>query len=371
MDKGNFKGLKPHSLAKIKLYETYLKNYIYIISNSFSTINVFDPYSSIGKYENGTRGSAFACLDVISEAIESLPNQKAKFNVHFNDKSNKAYKELINNLKQEFETKKLGNTKLHVFNRSAGKFIDDALPYIEKMKNAHSFFFIDPFGTLESSYIDKILSARNTEAMLFLSIGHVQRYHSHQETFKIVAQWLFGDRRPPSNQQQFFKQAVKHLQQEMSQDGIFADGFLMHANGRAYMIFFFTKNIRGVEVFVKARWSVDKQDGVQFGLGSDEGIIPYYSSISGKGDQRLQKHLEDFLRTGPKTNKEIYQAVLLDFGFPINRATDTLKEMYQKGIIKKEFNPDYPGASRKTGLGLSYKYFKEETYLLQIELANL
>ena len=199
-----------------------------------------------------------------------------------------------------------------------------------------SFFFIDPFDySFLKEDIDFIFEqCKKCEILLFIPISHIWRF-KNQKAVQKITDFLksYGIDVPENENPADF---IENIRKTLSETAICASAELKDKQN-TYALFFMSKNLKGVDVFLQARDKVFpcKQDALFDFEGS-----PTYKIKS--------KIVEN-----PINNIDLYQ-----WGLSHNLSTkqiiDALKKLLKSDEIQK--NP-----KTKTGLYISYKEWKVKT----------
>ena len=138
--------LEPHTAAKHKILESYLKAWFPIIGSYNSIINYIDGFAGPGIYSDGEPGSPIIALKV---ANDHTANLTSKINFLFIEEIEDRAKNLDEEI-QKLELK--ANLNPSVVHGKFHEVIDNALKQLETEGKiiAPTFVFIDPFGFQES-----------------------------------------------------------------------------------------------------------------------------------------------------------------------------------------------------------------------------
>src|SRR3990172_3271456 len=118
--------IDPHTIAKHKILENYLKAWFPIICSFSKAINYIDGFSGPGIYSKGELGSPIIALNVANNHTTEL---KGKLNFLFIDER----EDRTANLNEEIEKLKLKpNFNFRVITGKFHEVINDALNHLEK-----------------------------------------------------------------------------------------------------------------------------------------------------------------------------------------------------------------------------------------------
>lgn len=181
--------IEPHTIAKHKILENYLKAWFPIIGRYNDTINYIDGFAGPGIYSNGESGSPIVALKVANEHSAEL-NGKLNFLFIEEDEARS------DNLNNEIAKLKLKtNFNVQVVNNKFYETIDSILKSFEKEGKilAPTFIFIDPFGFsgIPASVISGLLKNPKAEVFINFSVDSINRFIGTDEANKHIVE-LFG-----------------------------------------------------------------------------------------------------------------------------------------------------------------------------------
>lgn len=181
--------IEPHTIAKHKILENYLKAWFPIIGRYNDTINYIDGFAGPGIYSKGESGSPIVALKVANEHSAEL-NGKLNFLFIEEDESRSE------NLNNEIAKLKLKtNFNVQVVNNKFYETIDSILKSFEKEGKilAPTFIFIDPFGFsgIPASVISGLLKNPKAEVFINFSVDSINRFIGTEEVNKHIVE-LFG-----------------------------------------------------------------------------------------------------------------------------------------------------------------------------------
>lgn len=172
--------LEPHTAAKHKILEAYLKAWFPIICRYNKVINYIDGFAGPGIYSKGELGSPIIALNVANNHTIEL---KGKLHFVFIDERKNRAKNLDEEIKK-LEIKP--NFKTQVINGKFHEVVDDAINNLEKENKilAPTFVFIDPFGFsgIPSKIIEKFLSFAKVEVFINFAVDSINRFFETKES---------------------------------------------------------------------------------------------------------------------------------------------------------------------------------------------
>ncbi len=258
--------IDPHTVAKHKILENYLKAWFPIISRYNNVINYIDGFAGPGVYSKGELGSPIIALNVANEHTTDL---KGNINFVFIDER----EDRITNLVVELgKLKRKSNFKV---NPIPGKFHEKLGEALKKLENegkalAPTFVFIDPFGFsgIPSEIIKKLLAIPRVEVFINFAVDSINRFLSTDEGRKHIKE-LFdieGIDEIINNSPNRVKDLRDLFQIKLKAMAKFVRYFEMrNADNRPiYYLFFASNNELGHLKMKEAMWRVDKEGDFKF-----------------------------------------------------------------------------------------------------------
>lgn len=248
---------QPHTLAKIRIVEEYLKAWFPIIGRHTARIIYIDGFCGPGQYIDGEKGSPIAAIETALNH-DRLKNTELVF--LFIDKD----KRRIDNLESIIRSYKLpDNYKVKCVAENFKGTLELILSDVNNRNKqlAPAFLFVDPFGIKEVSYelIRQYMSNKKCEVLVNIMIESINRFMVTPE-FEPYLDELFGtdswrnylDR--PRRIDDLI--ALYESQLKKVADYIWSFGMRDRRNKTKYILFFGTNHIRGLEKMKDAMWKV-------------------------------------------------------------------------------------------------------------------
>jgi len=264
--------IDPHTIAKHKILENYLKAWFPIICRYNEVINYIDGFAGPGVYSKGEFGSPIIGLNVANDHTADL---KGKLNFIFIDER----EDRTTNLNAEIKKLSLkSNFNVHVI---AGKFyeiIDDALNSLAKDGKiiAPTFVFIDPLGFsgIPFSIMERLLSFPKVEVFINFAIDSINRFIGTKEAGNHINE-LFGSEHASELILSGSTNRLRDLK-DLYQIGLSSlAGFVRYfemknsENRPIYYLFFASNNELGHLKMKEAMWRVDKEGDFKFSDATD------------------------------------------------------------------------------------------------------
>jgi len=310
--------LLEHSEAKVELYGRYLSVYLNILHRAgfVKRIFVFDLFCGEGIYENEAKGSPIIALDCIRNHYYSNHNSIPNMTVWFNDIGK-------SELEDGFKTDRVkrirdaftipANVDVRFFKKDYREIFPEAIEFVEQTKDAKGLFFVDPFGykIIKPLDIRQMLEIGNTEVLLWLPIAQMYRFAGAVmenqfpggDPLRDFLRELFGNNSPNfRSAYDFIEQLKGRFRAYLKDLNAYVDIFFLERDAsNIYCLFFFTRNIKGYEKIIEAKWKIDRDHGKGFTL---EKTQSFFSEIELSGyKQKVQAFIES---SDYRTNAELY-----------------------------------------------------------------
>lgn len=259
--------LEPHTTAKHKILEAYLKAWFPIISRYNNVINYIDGFAGPGIYSKGEVGSPMIALNVANSHTAEL---KGKLHFIFIDEREDRAK----NLNEEIKKLTLKqNFNVQVINGKFHEVVDDAIRNLEKDGKiiAPTFVFIDPFGFsgVPALLIDKLLQNSKVEVFINFAVDSINRFVGTEDADFHISE-LFGTDQVADIIKNYSTDRVRDLrdtyQLMLTTYAKFVRYFEMrNADDKPiYYLFFATNNELGHMKMKDAMWKVNKEGDFKF-----------------------------------------------------------------------------------------------------------
>jgi three-Cys-motif partner protein len=313
--------LLEHSEAKVALYGRYLSVYLTILHRAgfVKRIFLFDFFCGEGVYDNNAKGSPVIALDCIKNHYYSNNNSIPNMTVWFNDIGmsdlEDGYKvDRVERIRKSISIP--SNVDVRFFKDDYRDIFPRAIELVQQTRDAKGLFFVDPFGykMIKPLDIRQMLEIGNTEVLLWLPIAQMYRFAGSamesqfpgSDPLREFLMELFGKNLPAFHSAHDFVEQIKGRFRAYLRDlNSYVDTFTLERDAtNIYCLFFFTRNIKGYEKIIEAKWQIDKDHGRGFTL---EKTPSFFSEIELSGyKQKVQAFIES---SEYRTNDE-----LLNFG---------------------------------------------------------
>jgi three-Cys-motif partner protein len=373
------KFILPHSEAKLKLYNEYLKRYLRILSSSPYTkqINIYDIFCGTGIYDDGKHGSPILAFETIHKTIEYLSSKNIdvpKIRLIVND----GEQDNILKVKKHLEGENINDIcELEFHGHNSEIIFNSVVHSLSVQQNGcRNLVFIDPYGykDIHKSDLLRILKDGKSEVILFLPVSHMYRFL--RKSFTSEDDKIYEKLRDfildffPQGYNKFKNRNydvfnfIEEVKIALSVNGdYYSSSFYIQRNRTNYnAIFFITPNLLGLEKLIEVKWELDVKEGKGFKKQQDRGLFDKEPFESFKFD--LENYL---LRNKDITNKDLYLFTLLNER-PIPHTNQLLKILRENGKIKVINLID--GTINNKGFYVNYKSYKLNMPLIKIEIVK-
>jgi len=289
----------PHTDAKHRILEEYLKAWFPILSRYHKRVIYIDGFAGPGIYEAGKMGSPIIALQCLMNHSLNLCQKGTEFVFIFIESDAKRADTLREVIAKTFP--KIPDTvKIYIEHGDFETTMKGLLDTIEKNnKNlAPTFAFIDPFGYsgLPLYLIKRILAFERCEVFINFAYDSVNRFIEAKDTREELFDNLFGTHEwrtireikdPEKRNRELTALYTKQLQTSSK----YIRSFEMENNMKkiTYYLYFATNQIKGFEEMKKAMWKVDPRGLFRFADTTDAGTR---FLLTFEGDTKYQDQSE-------------------------------------------------------------------------------
>lgn len=336
------KDMFEHSSKKVELLQKYLEAYLGVLSRDAftSAIHCFDLFCGEGQYPNGGQGSPLVFTQALRKA--AAIHKSKQFAFVFNDENTAKVtqvKELIAAMGPPPE-----NLEIVSINKTFDDAMEWVVPRLKNLKREKALLFIDPYGykSTPPSVISTLMQSGQTEVLLFLPTQQMFRF-SKKGTPEALAQYLEvlnqGEPFPHSQGIADYLRFILNGFRAFMPDCI-VDSFNIRKNANTWFcLFFFTKNLKGAEKMLDAKWKLDESNGQGWS---------YEHSLStglnfGAQINPLEIAILKSLNERGRTNTELYELTIRQ-GYRPTHAYQVLEALRKDGRIRVD-PPSVPKGS--------------------------
>ncbi|KUG06370.1 three-Cys-motif partner protein TcmP [Solirubrum puertoriconensis] len=318
------KVLQEHSQAKVKLYTEYLRVYLSIMGNTrFSRIHLYDVLCGEGKYKDGAEGSALKALRTVLSYYSDYPHSQLRLNVRLNDFGQsdvEAGLRKIDRVETHASKIPLPTSKVTVGYSGVeyAEMLQEVEQTVAKLSSVEkALVFIDPWGykSIRPGQLQSLFSSGSTEILLFLPTTHMYRFANKAaedipeeevlqcfKPLKRLLEELFGSSIPRFSCLDDFAKALKiKLAEALGAE--YCSAFALETNEfNEYTLFFFTPNVKGLDVFNQACWKLDSNYGRKYSMRAASGQMLLFAPQ----DEHIGQ-VRDLIFSSPVTNRQLYE----------------------------------------------------------------
>ena len=313
----------PHTLAKHKILDRYLKAWMAILSSRANLVQdskrilYIDGFAGPGIYEGRQPGSPIIALRAALEHDRQFPVPVRFLFVEYDKDRYESLQQEVDKLRPRFSTSK--NVEDAVIKH--GDCTSVLTPIVDKPigkgKFGPAMVFLDQFGwsQIPITLIEKILHWPQCEVFSYLNWDHLNHWMEDPAKTEGISK-AFGS--------EVWKQAF-------GMDVVSRRGFILNEYKQAltragakwvldfamfgdqdqllYWLFFCTNNLRGLEEMKKAMWKVDESGGYKFADRDDPNQLLLLSTFS---QQWLALELKRRLKGQTLTLTDLSEFVLVE-----------------------------------------------------------
>lgn len=337
-----------HSRAKVDFYAKYLERYLPIMSLTpyVNTIYIYDVFCGRGVYENGGEGSPVCALKAIVEAKKKFPSD-TKFILRLNDYNLNNIDSVKQYIAQEVPDYK-NYCDVNFSSVDAESLLGNIATWLKNTRDdERNLLFIDPYGykTIHKDTLEKLMSNRKTEIILFLPVSFMHRFKDYAfdpDASESVAPlrkftedfFPEGHRMRNRDEEMNVHEYIDNLKEAFSYNGKYytASYQIEREKGKFFALFFMTSNLLGFEKILEVKWKLDEEDGNGFVLAKASPYVQtslfedvFAEEKRQQHSKKLRKCIEEFLQI-PHNNGEMYEFAMRK-GYTKAHASAVLKQL--------------------------------------------
>jgi len=312
----------PHTLAKIRIVEEYLKAWFPILSSRHRRVIYVDGFCGPGVYKGGEKGSPIAAVETALNHTANLSPTEIVF--VFVDKD----KRRIDHLKGCLGEYSIPpNLKCHCIASDFEAFIEGILDDLEHQGTsiAPTFMFLDPFGVSQTPFriIRRFMRHPRCEILVNFMYRAVGRFSGnlHAQLDDLYGTDRWRECLSETTARERFLLSTYEDQIRTVARYVWSFRMVDSLNTTTYYLVFGTKHIRGLERMKEAMWKISPTRNYQFS-DRQAGQI----SLFGSSDPTpLRRILMDKFRGRSVSIDDIEEFVLVN--------TDYLKRHIRKPTL--------------------------------------
>ncbi len=356
--------LEAHSLAKAGLIERYIAIYLNILelSRRVDDVLIADLMCGEGTYKGGEEGTAVRIVRAVREH-------------HYARKSRNRLLVVLNDTgSSEIEP---GRYKIERVREACEPLVasfpeyitveyhrEDALALAERLRRERGtkgkqLLVVDPTGYSQFTVEDAVeaMGWKGTEVILFIPIPQMHRFREAVDEghpLSRIVQYLWPEGIPDfSGAPDIFAKALTSRLDARMGDGVYTAPITLEKDSaNRYLLLYFTKSLRGLELVVDEIWSLDPSRGEGYRRSLAQAEL--FGAEEGLAELLLQ-----FLST-PRTNTDVAAFILTNI-YRISHATPILRAARKGGQIQV-IEPSR--GDKASGFYISHKTRKKHNVLI-------
>lgn len=361
-----------HSEVKVRLLKLYLEKYLGILTHSkyFNQIYVYDLFCGEGLYEDGGKGSPVIILETI-KVIHGLSKLASKKTGHFICQFNDYDRSKVDKLQAIISSKNLFKDEMGRLKCTAEDYqilLPKIVTELNSIQKDKAFIFIDPYGYKDISvaHILSLLQNKKTEVLLFLPTQFMFRFESKgtPESLKsFINELLPTDKWPKSETGVEFIENLRDAFRKAVGIQFFVDSFIITRDkNQFFSLFFFTSHIYGFDRMLESKWAIDKEEGR--GWHYEEASL-FNAQPKKPNTLKFERNLIDFLRSGDRTNGEVYEFTIRN-GHLVSHANEILTKIQSDGHLS--VIPRHGEKVRNGSFHIRYQEYRDDFDRIRITM---
>ena len=336
--------------SKLDIFKEYFKESfpVFVHSNYFKEILIYDFFAGQGINQKGEYGTAFNILNEIITHCSKIKEKNKKVYVILNDKDEfDSLKENVGNYlskcrdkcKSDCIFKEDENFALR--SRDFEEYFNEIYPRIKKRKNSAKLVFLDPYNfVIDKSLFSKLIELPSTDFICFMPSSFLIRF-PEEPAFK---------RYIDSNEINFKASKPAHCHRAIADyfkslipndKEYYIGSFSIKKGGSYYGLLFGSNHTLGAEKFQRVCWKKDSITGEadynidrELVYNKNQGVLFEEVKIPIKIKEFKRKLKEKILNREIEYDIEAYKFALKNKCL-VSHSADVLKEMIENKMIEK------------------------------------
>lgn len=329
---------------KLDVFRKYIREWLPVFltkkyengTAAFKQINLYDFFSGPGTDAKGSFGSPLIIQEEIKAFCETKGALKADVPVKmlFNDKR----KRLVEKLKQNIATNRCGKNCCS-FEFSAKPFLEllpDCLPVMSQKGHAN-LVLLDQFGVKEVSpeIVRSLLDCGTTDVLFFISSSFIKRF---VETPEFQQRFLIDPAQLKNVEFHAIHRFIcEYFRGSLGGTDALVAPFSIKKGRNIYGVIFASRDLLGMEKFLKVCWALDEIAGsANYNIDNEMCYAGDTLFVEFNKPTRVSVFEQDalkFIRVSRPDNMALYR-FCLENGFHSSKATAMLGELQDKGRIE-------------------------------------
>ena len=359
-DKFHRKPFDEGTLVKLELLKLYIKSWLPVFIEKkeifWKDIYIYDFFAGSGMDTKGLFGSPLIILNELRNYCQKISERNIKVNILINEIEKdkvKVLNERIQDFIEECRTRKSfdcckdcqTNNKcpfnFQITSKDFKELFQEIYPTIKATSNLPRFMFIDQFGIKQVTHtiFKQLTDLSRTDFLFFISSSFVRRFAELEEFKKYlkVNKTEFDSSQP----EHCHRIILKYYQDQISSKLYFLAPFSIKKSANIYGLIFGSNNPLGLEKFLDAAWSLDKNTGeANFNIDNDRIIKTQQLSLFPEDNvikkvDVFEKNLIEWLKNDYRSNVEIYLFTLAN-GMQKKHTKEVLKKNESRIIVESD-----------------------------------
>lgn len=362
-DKFHIEPFDDGTLIKLELLKRYVRSWLPVFispKNSYwNEIYIYDFFSGAGMDCKGNAGSPLIILNELRGYCHSIVDKGLKVRLLFNEPQSDVLYNLKNKVAEFFIKCQKQNRfdccnacrtdnqcpfSIIIEQKDFKELFDELYPSMNINKTLPRFMFLDQFGIKQITYdiFQKLTKLTRTDFLFYISSSFVRRFSELAEFQRYIKvnKKDFNTSKP----EHCHRIILDYYKSMTNGSNYYLAPFSISKGANIYGLIFGSNNPLGMEKYLDAAWSIDKNTGeANYNIDGDTiisgqlSIFPEDNVI--KKVDIFERNLLEWLKT-ERTNKEVYLFTLTN-GMRKTHTTDILKnhsknlEIISKDKIQK------------------------------------
>jgi len=326
------------TLAKLELFRKHIDAWLGVFVGSGRVtkkrIRIFDLFCGPGQDSNGQKGSPLLVLESLQRLTTMIKQVGYHVDVYFND----ADADKIADLQKTINDAGLatGPYKLHLSSKDFSEIFKELRP---DMLDSANLLLLDQYGMrfFTPDILRQIRTLSLTDTLVFMSSSYVMRFKDQPEINKYLEAHKIFLNNTPFHQ---VHRAIVDYYRSLVPRGTeyFLAPFSILSGSNIHGVIFGSQNLKGLQKFLEAAWSLDKLRGEADYDIDREGIVEGQGALFPGMDKPKKTHVfeqqfeAELLAARLPDTGAIYDYVLQQ-GFLMKHAAPVLRRLKKAGQI--------------------------------------
>nr|WP_319400896.1 three-Cys-motif partner protein TcmP [uncultured Carboxylicivirga sp.] len=376
-DKFHIQPFDEGTLVKLELLKLYVRGWlpVFITRHNivWKDIFIYDFFSGAGKDSTGKFGSPLIILNELRGYCPSIMEKGLKVRLLFNELQQDVSENLKSNVadfftqcqaKNEFSccikcsTENKCPFAVTIEQKEFKQLFNESYPTMDMHAEMPRFMFLDQFGIkqITQDIFRKLTGLKRTDFLFFISSSFVRRF-SEMDEFKRYLQ--VSKQNFDESQPEHCHRIILNYYKSLTKDqNYYIAPFSIKKNKNIYGLIFGSNSSLGMEKYLDAAWSIDRDTGeANFNIDNDTiltgqpSLFPEENVV--KKVDVFERNLIEWLKTGARSNHEIYLYTL----------AHGMRKTHTSEILKRNQKRLSITSNDKIRNGYFYLGYKHEKYI--------